>query len=70
MMQYAHAICLAQGILNYNGQNTLAVSLWASDAGGAKINSLDLEVRAKIETSFGPVINAPAPGWSERPNAY
>ncbi|KAF9452019.1 glycoside hydrolase family 35 protein [Macrolepiota fuliginosa MF-IS2] len=59
-----------QGILRYNGQNTLAVSLWATDAGGAKINSLNLELRQKVETSFGPIDNAPAPTWRQRPNAF
>lgn len=60
----------AQGILNYNGRNTLAVSLWAADAGGARVDSLNLELFHKAETSFGPVINAPAPNWTKRPGAY
>lgn len=60
----------AQGILNYEGKNTLAVSLWATDADGGKIDNLGLVLRHKAETDFGPVINAPAPGWTIRPNAY
>lgn len=60
----------AQGILNYNGKNTLAVSLWATDAEGARVDSLKLVLRQKVETSFGPVVNAPAPGWTRRPNVY
>ncbi|KXN86326.1 putative beta-galactosidase A, partial [Leucoagaricus sp. SymC.cos] len=59
-----------QGILDYNGRNTLAVSLWAADAGGAKVDSLNLVLQQKVETSFGTVVNAPAPGWTKRPNAY
>ncbi|KAG6849633.1 hypothetical protein H0H93_006756 [Arthromyces matolae] len=60
----------AQGILNYNGQNTLAVSLWAADAEGGKLGSLDLEITAKVETSRSPVVNQPLTAWSTRPGAY
>ncbi|KAG5654663.1 hypothetical protein H0H81_009911 [Sphagnurus paluster] len=58
-----------QGILNYNGQNTLAVSLWAEGAVGAKLNSIALELRAKVESSIGAIVNQPLPSWSMRPGA-
>jgi len=60
----------AQGILNYNGKNTLAVSLWATDAEGGRVDNLSLVLLHKAETNFGPVINALAPDWTIRPNAY
>ena len=67
------ATCLtvttAQGILNYNGPNTLAVSLWAADAGGAKLNSLALQVTSKAESTLE-VANVPMPAWAPRPGAY
>ena len=56
----------AQGILNYNGLNTLAVSLWAQGADGAKLGSLALEMTAMVETSMTPVVNQPMPDWTSR----
>ncbi|KAG6901882.1 hypothetical protein C0995_007006 [Termitomyces sp. Mi166 len=61
---------LAQGILNYNGQNTLAVSLWTAGSEGGKLESLDLELTAKVETGRSPVVNAPLTPWSPRLGAY
>lgn len=57
---------LAQGILDYNGLNTLAVSLWAQGAEGAKLNSLALETTAMVESSMAPVVNQPMPCWTPR----
>lgn len=59
-----------QGILNYNGHNTLAVSLWAADAAGAKLGSLALQLTAKVQSSMEMVINQPAPAWTKRLGAY
>lgn len=59
-----------QGILNYQGKNTLAVSLWAQDKAGAKLNDLHLEVRAKIESSMAKVVNQQASSWTKRDGAY
>ncbi|GLB33458.1 putative beta-galactosidase, domain 3 [Lyophyllum shimeji] len=59
-----------QGILNYNGPNTLAVSLWALGSGGAKLNSLGLHLTAKVESSMTTVINQPLTAWLPRPEAY
>ncbi|KAF8165127.1 glycoside hydrolase family 35 protein [Crassisporium funariophilum] len=59
-----------QGILNYNGENTLAVSLWAAGATGAKLDSLALQSTAKVESSMPAVINQPFTGWAARNGAY
>ncbi|KAJ7638480.1 glycoside hydrolase family 35 protein [Roridomyces roridus] len=59
-----------QGILNYNGLNTLAISLWANDAGGARIDSLALKLTAQIESSMGAVENQPLTVWTSRPGAF
>ncbi|KAJ6510194.1 glycoside hydrolase family 35 protein [Mycena vitilis] len=59
-----------QGILNYRGTNTLGVSLWAADAGGARLDSLALKVTAKVESSMAPVVNQPAAAWVKRPGAF
>ena len=60
----------AQGILDYKGENTLAVSLWAMKPAGAKLNSLKLQLSAKIESSLGKISVVPAPKWTSRPGAY
>ncbi|PPQ68771.1 hypothetical protein CVT24_007713 [Panaeolus cyanescens] len=59
-----------QGILNYNGENTLAVSLWATDVTGAKLNSLDMKLTSKVESSMATVVNQPLTGWEYRRGAY
>ncbi|KAJ7590547.1 glycoside hydrolase family 35 protein [Mycena floridula] len=59
-----------QGILNYNGPNTLAVSLWAAESSGAKLDSLKLQLTAKIESNMPVVVNQPLTPWSRRPGAY
>ncbi|KAH9482883.1 Beta-galactosidase A [Psilocybe cubensis] len=60
----------AQGILNYQGENTLAVSLWAAGAGGAKLDSLKLALTAQVESSMAPVVNQPLTPWAPRPGAF
>lgn len=60
----------AQGILNYNRANTIAVSLWAADAGGANLNSLELQVTKKVESSMPKVVNQPLTAWAARQNVY
>jgi hypothetical protein len=59
-----------EGILNYHGINYLALSLWALEEGGAKLDSFSLEPSAIIETGYGPVELSPMPAWAPRPNAY
>ncbi|KAK6540670.1 hypothetical protein TWF694_008063 [Orbilia ellipsospora] len=61
---------IPQGILNYNGANTLAISLWNLQKNGAGLKSLSLRVRAMIEGGVGTVSNAPMPTWTARPNSY
>ncbi|KAJ6567229.1 glycoside hydrolase family 35 protein [Mycena vulgaris] len=59
-----------QGILNYNGANTLAVSLWAAGSGGARLDSLSLQLTARVESSMAPVVNQPLTPWAKRPGAF
>ncbi len=61
---------VAQGILNYNGRNTVAISLWATDSAGAKLDSLSLELTAKIHSSMPNIANQPMPEWTRRQGAY
>jgi hypothetical protein len=57
-------------VLNYRGKNTLAMSLWAHEAAGAKISDLHLELRAKVESSKQAAVNLPFTPWSKRASAY
>ncbi|KAF9526883.1 glycoside hydrolase family 35 protein [Crepidotus variabilis] len=59
-----------QGILNYQGTNTLAISLWAAKATGARLDTLKLQLTAKIESAMQSIILQPAPAWSQRKGAY
>jgi hypothetical protein len=59
-----------EGILNYHGRNWLAVSLWALDAGGAKIDGLELVAGTVVQTARGPVALSPMPAWKQRAGAY
>lgn len=64
------AFPVPQGILNYHGINYLALSLWALDAEGARIENLQLVSTAVIQSGYGNVEISPMPGHSERAGAY
>jgi hypothetical protein len=59
-----------QGILNYQGTNTLGVSLWAAGVSGAHLDSLALKLTAKVESSMQAVVNQAAAAWVKRPGAF
>lgn len=59
-----------EGILNYRGMNWLAVSLWALEDGGAKVEGLDLAAGHPVMSGRGSVRNSPMPAWKERVGAY
>lgn len=59
-----------EGILNYHGINHLALSLWALDAGGAKIENLQLVSDAVIQSGYGAVELSPMPAYAPRSGAY
>ncbi|KAJ7499278.1 glycoside hydrolase family 35 protein [Mycena latifolia] len=61
---------LPQGILNYSGTNTLALSLWAMDAAGARVEALSLKLTARVESSMPSVANQPAAGWVRRAGVF
>jgi len=58
------------GILNYYGQNSLAVEIWAQDATGAHLTDFSLEAGTPVLTSMGAPALAPMPSYSKRPGAY
>lgn len=63
------AFPVPEGILDYHGMNYVALSLWAMEEGGAKIE-IELVATAAIQTMYKEVEMAPVPGWERREGAY
>ncbi|KKY27463.1 putative beta-galactosidase e [Phaeomoniella chlamydospora] len=59
-----------QGILNHNGKNYIALTLWALEDDGAKVEGLQLTKDLVVQSGFGNVTAAPQDGWSQREGAY
>lgn len=59
-----------EGILNYQGTNWLALSLWAQEYEGAKVERLELVHTTPVLTAFGPVDSVEQPQWKPRRGAY
>ena len=64
------AFPVPEGILNYQGTNFIALSLWALDAGGAKIDDLQLVPTAVIQSGYGPVALSPMLAYEPRVGVY
>ena len=58
------------GILDYHGQNWLAIELWAQQADGAHLTNLSLSTGTIAWTSMPKPAMAPIPSYSKRPTAY
>lgn len=59
-----------EGILNYNGENWIGVSIWALQGSGAKIPGLSLKSRAPVLTSRSEVKLVDGPKYSKRHDAF
>ncbi|OAA75382.1 Glycoside hydrolase, family 35 [Akanthomyces lecanii RCEF 1005] len=59
-----------EGILNYNGENWLGVSVWALDADGAKVPGLSLVSRPPVLTSRNKVDLVDGPSYTKRDDAF
>ncbi|EKD21737.1 uncharacterized protein L3040_004959 [Drepanopeziza brunnea f. sp. 'multigermtubi'] len=59
-----------QGILNYHGQNWLAVEIWAQQATGAHLTDFRLKAGTPVWTSMERPAMAPIPSYGERTGAY
>jgi len=55
-----------QGIWNYSGTNYIAFALWSLEAGGAKVDGLELSVNGTILSGYGDFPLSPQTGWSDR----
>ncbi|KAF8996419.1 glycoside hydrolase family 35 protein [Cyathus striatus] len=57
---------IPEGIVNHHGKNEILISLWALNAGGAKLVKLELNKRALIASSKSETSDiVSAPGWKE-----
>lgn len=62
---------ITEGVLNYNGENWLGITLWALDSDGASIPNLNWTIGATpVRTGREAVTLVDAPAWTERPGAY
>jgi hypothetical protein len=59
-----------QGILNYQGTNTVALTLWAQQAQGAKLAGFALQADALVQSGYGGVVASPQPKWVKRAGSY
>ncbi|EGU81550.1 hypothetical protein FOXB_07937 [Fusarium oxysporum f. sp. conglutinans Fo5176] len=59
-----------EGILNYKGENTVALTLWALDEAGARVKGFRLEADGIIQSGYKKPGLANLAGWQERPDAY
>ena len=59
-----------EGILNYQGTNYLALSLWALGAAGAKIQNIELVPTGLIQSGYGRIALASMSAYTPRVGAY
>lgn len=59
-----------EGILNYDGMNYVAVTLWAQEADGAKLGGLELVADAVIQSGYKKPALSWDDAWQERQGAY
>ncbi|GAB7365088.1 hypothetical protein MBLNU230_g6179t1 [Neophaeotheca triangularis] len=59
-----------EGILNYRGKNTVAMTLWAQQADGAKLEGFELKEDAIIQTGAVRPAVVDSPAWVKREDAY
>lgn len=59
-----------EGIINYKGDNSVGLFVWAVETGGAKLTAFSLSVGNPILTSRQTVELVKASPWHERPGVY
>ncbi|RLL97383.1 hypothetical protein CFD26_106997 [Aspergillus turcosus] len=63
------AFPVPQGILNYQGTNWVAVTLWALES-GAKLDDFELVNTTPVLSAIGKIGSSPQPKWRQRKGAY
>lgn len=62
---------ITEGVLKYQGENWLGITLWALGGDGARVPALNWTLGATpVRTGREAVTLVEAPAWSERPGAY
>lgn len=61
---------IPEGILNHNGLNTVALTLWSLDGGGARLDGFSLEPDMPLRSGYRKPWPAPQPAWRERKGTY
>jgi hypothetical protein len=64
------AFPVPQGILNYQGTNWVAVTLWAQESEGAKLDSFELVNETPVLTALTGIVSSPQPQYTKREGAY
>jgi beta-galactosidase len=64
------AFPVPEGVLNYNGKNFIALTLWALDEDGAKLGGLELVPMMPVLSGYQKPAQVPQPAWTPRPGAY
>ncbi|PCH04028.1 Glycoside hydrolase, family 35 [Penicillium occitanis (nom. inval.)] len=59
-----------QGILNYQGENWVAITLWAQESSGAKVDRFELTYTTPVLTALTGIESSPQPAYSQRAGAY
>lgn len=59
-----------EGILNYRGNNTIGLVIWAVTSSGANVPDFQLTAGTPVLTGRNPVQQAEMPAWSARAKAY
>lgn len=64
------AFPVPQGILNYQGTNWVAVTLWAQQSEGAKLDNFELVAETPVLTALTGITSSPQPKYTKREGAY
>ncbi|KAI1765730.1 glycoside hydrolase family 35 protein [Hypoxylon sp. FL1150] len=64
------AFPVPEGVLNHNGVNTVALTLWALDDRGARLDGLALRAEMPLWSGYRKAWASPQPAWQEREGAY
>ncbi|KAH6653217.1 putative beta-galactosidase E [Truncatella angustata] len=59
-----------EGILNHNGNNTVAITLWSVDDSGAKVDGLTLEAEMPLWSGYKKPWLVESPAWTLRDGTY
>ncbi|KAL1877885.1 hypothetical protein Daus18300_002238 [Diaporthe australafricana] len=59
-----------EGVLNYNGKNTVAITLWALEDSGAHLQGFELSADHVLQSGYRKPGQTKQPAWEKRPGAY